>query len=540
MITGSQSLMYIPSHDIFLLIASLIIIMFTAETSDEDINKALNRLCRAYEMPAVLDPAKAVTTSHTDVSKYRQLMFPNNMYSDDIFEDRPRSLKQQPPAIVGQTIMNNSGIPLNLISKMPSYQWNFRHEDDHKSYHYIHGHRHHKGKNILNGLGTESISSLAGTSANSNALNSRMIRLPIQSNSASSDKTTEWSAMNGLPLYNKKILETEIRCLNMDKVEKKIPITNVAYFSDTFNKTIDDTEYVHSQVITNKFMGNKRIMRNYQWMLYYNRMTGGKRLEENPALRYGQNSIVDVETVEDFRLQREKRKQKFLECRKLKAEIASRRRFREQSRQKRLAARRIRPKKEHDGNKNSASNFGEFFSTEGLMEEDVAKSNDNEKKNNNKGEQDVQEILRPLSAEEREQEKKENEDEDEDKALESQIPEFEDEIRLDEDNISSTVDDKKKKLVLSVEKANNELRCVSLPISDDTRELIIEKEFSSDDPELLAIQRKLYGIPAANHLEQQVSEFGEILRSKRVLIKRVPNPNALGYCNIRRRKPKFL
>ncbi|KAF6010318.1 hypothetical protein HII13_003092 [Brettanomyces bruxellensis] len=512
--------------------------MFNANTNDEDVNMSLNRLCRAYEMPAIFDPAKAVTTSYTDVNKYRQLMFPNNMYSDDIFEDRPQSSKQQPPAIVGQSIANNSGIPLNLISKMPSYQWNFRHEDDHKSYHYIHSHRHHKGKNILNGLGTESISSLAGTSANSNALNSRMIRLPIQSNSASGNITSEWSAMNGLPLYNKGILETEIRCLNMDKVEKKIPVTNVAYFSDTFNKTIDDTEYVHSQVITNKFMNNKRIMRNYQWMLYYNRMTGGKRLEENPALRYGQNSIVNVQTVEDFRLQREKRKQKFLKFRKIKAEIASRKRFREQNRQKRLAARRIKPKKEHDGSNDAASNFGEFFSTAGLMEEDAVKNKDGLA--NSKHEKEEQEILRPLSAEEQQQEKEEKEEEEKDKALESQIPEFEDEISLDEDDVSSTTGDDKNKQVMPTEELKSEVRGISLPVADDSRELIIEKDFSSDDPELLAIQRKLYGIPAANHLEQQVSEFSEILRSKRVLIKRVPNPNAIGYCNIRRRKPVFL
>lgn len=343
--------------------------------------------------------------------------------------------------------------------------------------------------------------------------------------------------MNGLPLYNKGILETEIRCLNMDKVEKKIPVTNVAYFSDTFNKTIDDTEYVHSQVITNKFMNNKRIMRNYQWMLYYNQMTGGKRLEENPALRYGQNSIVNVQTVEDFRLQREKRKQQFLKFRKIKAEIASRKRFREQNRQKRLAARRIKPKKEH-GSNDAASNFGEFFSTAGLMEEDAVKNKDGLA--NSKHEKEEQEILRPLSAEEQQQEKEEKEEEEKDKALESQIPEFEDEISLDEDDVSSTTGDDKNKQVMPTEELKSEVRGISLPVADDSRELIIEKDFSSDDPELLAIQRKLYGIPAANHLEQQVSEFSEILRSKRVLIKRVPNPNAIGYCNIRRRKPAFL
>ncbi|QPG73249.1 hypothetical protein FOA43_000557 [Brettanomyces nanus] len=478
--------------------------MFSAETTDKDVEDKLKLVCKVYQLPAVLDPSKAVLDSTVSVENYQKSIFPSNIYSDEFMSERSSAHPQPATMVVGQSIANNSGIPLNSINKLPSYQWSFKHEDDHKSHHYGHSHHHHKGKNILNGLGTsESISLLGGTFFNSTALNSRLIRLPVMNES---NRYKKRSILNGLPYYDKSIIDKQIRAMNIEKVKLKLPVANASHFSASFNETVDDVEYLHGEVILNQFMNNKRIMRDYQWMLYYLNRFGGKNLTENGELKFGRNKIVSVKTWKQFEKWTMKRQEKFKEMHKIRMEIAEKRHHRKEANMKRLTdkarVKEIKRNLEEASVDFDVKSSGEFFSTE---------------ESNNNGNADEQQV-EEYTAEEKDEEEK-------DRTMEALLPEFEDEV---------TISDEELEEVEELEDTHSEQ--VSFP----DREIVIERELPVDDPELLKYQRILFGIPSSNQMELQIQNSNGVLQTKRVRVKRVPNPNALGYSNIRHRKPSYL
>ncbi|VEU21974.1 DEKNAAC102980 [Brettanomyces naardenensis] len=483
--------------------------MFSSDTTDKDVQDKLNSVCKVYQLPAVLDTSRAMLESNAKLDNYRKSIFPNNIYSDAFLSERSGPVTQQTPLVIGQSIANNSGVPLNPINKIPSYQWSFKHEDDHKSHHYSHSH--HKGKNMLNGLGTsESISLLGGTVMNSTALNSKLIRLPVRNES---NKFKERSILNGLPYYDKNIIDKQIRVMNLEKAKLKLPVANASYFTKSFNESVDDVEYLHGEVILNQFLNNKRVMRNYQWMLYYLNRLGGRSLEDCPDLKYANNKVVSVKTIKQFQKWMVKKQEKFKELQKMRLKIAERRK-------------RMR-RRQGDG---GADRLGEFFSTEGLND-DKDEREDEEEEEEDAEEEAGAVAVPPVGAEEL---KKEREDEEDDRALEAELPEFEDEVQLSDEEVEDNSDDEN-------EPSSNADRIpppgnIALP----DREIVIEKELSVDDPELIDLQRRLYGIPTSNKLEEQVRQSNGAIQTKRVRVRRVPNPNALGYSNIRHRKPSYL
>ncbi|GMG55906.1 unnamed protein product [Ambrosiozyma monospora] len=202
--------------------------MFPQNTSDYRLKDRLNKVCNSYQLPAILDPQQSVFHSSYSLEAYQAGIFHNptaliDGSSSSLSSSSNSDFLNSPGLIVAQGIVNNSGIPLNPINKIPSYQWSFKHDDsDH--------HHHHKGKNILNGLGTsDSISVLAGVSVNSTALNSKLMRLPIKT---SKNKDNKWSLFNGLPYYSKEIVDKHIRDLNLKKSNaNNSAIFNASHFS---------------------------------------------------------------------------------------------------------------------------------------------------------------------------------------------------------------------------------------------------------------------------------------------------------------------
>lgn len=498
--------------------------MFTSKTTDEDINQKLNRVSSAYELSSVMDPTSSVLAPSTESSQFKESIFPSTMYNDDLYSDRSLLMKQQTRLVMGQGISNNAGIPMNLITKIPSYQWNFKHEDDKKSYHYGH-HSHHKQKHILSELGSESVSSLGATSFNSSALNSLLIRLPLK---AKTDRALKRSILNGLPLYDKDIASKEIRYMNLKKAELKLTGANTSIFSDTLNKTIDDTEYLHGEVIVNSFLTNKRIMRNYQWLVYYLRKMGGKKLETNPDINQGSHKVLSVRRASEFKMFLQKRHEKYVNYQRMRAQIVERRKSREHERQELAESRESRIMKLNSKGTNKSNvvdddkAFGEFFSTSDIIDDtqDNKKSSDSGKVKKEKDSKLHEKATAPLTKEEEATLTKEKEEEEKDATLESTVPEFEDEVVVDDEELGEN------------DKSDEALSA--------NHEIIIEKEFSTEDEDLQNIQRRLFGMSSAARLEQQVKEANGIIKTKRVLYRRIPNSNSLGYCNIRRRKPSYL
>ncbi|GMF06566.1 unnamed protein product [Ambrosiozyma monospora] len=124
--------------------------MFPQDTSDYRLKDRLNKVCNSYQLPAILDPQQSVFHSSYSLEAYQAGIFHNptallDGSSSSLSSSSNSDFLNSPGLIVAQGIVNNSGIPLNPINKIPSYQWSFKHDDsDH--------HHHHKGKNILNGL----------------------------------------------------------------------------------------------------------------------------------------------------------------------------------------------------------------------------------------------------------------------------------------------------------------------------------------------------------------------------------------------------
>ncbi|TID17201.1 hypothetical protein CANINC_004060 [Pichia inconspicua] len=444
------------------------------------LNEKLHRISQIYNLPTVLSDDSLIVNSATTIDNYRTTIIPkhainfnpNNIIDesqDDHIDNNNNNnldLLSNNQVFLGHCIANNGGIPINNLSKIPSYQWGFKHED---------GSNNNNSDISNSGIGNfngNSISSLPGnvTTINSTGLNARMIRLPIINKHINKfDKHNDLitstgklqggkvrSLMNGLPYYDYELIEHQIRSMNLHKkISFKASNTNTSWFSDSLNKTIDDVEYLHGQVILNQFINNKRLIRNYQWIHYWK-----KKL--NTSIDYDiQNE--NLITLKQFNQLLKLRRQKF---EKLMDEKTS------------------------------------------LLKElyDLQKSNNNE------------------------------DDDDKINTIKEKLfkfPETENEIDIF-------------KLFENIEKEEssipnlNSLRFGRNIDYNSSNQLIYEKEYSIDDPELEIIHKKLYDAIKAKQLIQDARSTNGIIHSKIVKLKRSPNPNALGFSNIKSCKPSYL
>ncbi|GAV26716.1 hypothetical protein PMKS-000171 [Pichia membranifaciens] len=424
---------------------------------------------------------------------------------------------RNPTVLVGHGISHNGGVPINNLSKIPSYQWGFKHEDLSSL---------SSSKYILNALGSRdscSISSLAGNmpNINSSGLNSRMVRLPIKNDTSSNlnyydshnglklsgdtiQGGAERSLMNGLPYYNIEMAEQLIRKLNLNKkLGFKASNTNTSWFSDSMNETIDDIEYLHGEVILNQFVNNKRVIRNYQWLLYWNEKLGNKKLID--SLRNKNENVMSYTTYEKLKILRNK---KFRELQQKRSMI-------------RQDMVKLDTAKEEKRN--------EYRVKFGAVPDNLDFLVNGEKSKIAK-EIYGEELLRR---------------EDELIEKENAIPEYEEELEISPSELEeAAVKEKEEAAEDSAATATSKLIPSSRFGGDSEfnkeQEIVLEKQFAIDDPKLLAIQNKLYGVHKSMRLQNEAKNKSGIITSKVVKIKRKPNPNALGFSNIRSCKPSFV
>lgn len=420
---------------------------------------------------------------------------------------------RNPTVLIGHGIGHNGGVPINNLSKIPSYQWGFKHEDNSSS------------KYILNSLGSRdscSISSLAGNmpNINSSGLNSRMVRLPIKNDDCSNVNDydshnglelpnhiiqggEERSLMNGLPYYNIKRVEQLIRKLNLSKkLGFKASNTNTSWFSDTMNETIDDIEYLHGEVILNQFVNNKRVIRNYQWLLYWNEKLGGKKLIDSVE---GKNlKVTSYTTYEKLKILRNKKFRELQQKRSLiRQDMVKLDTAKEEKRNEyRMKFGAIPDNLDSLVNGEKSKVAVEIYGEELLDQED--------------------ELIRKENA----------------------IPEYEEELEVSLSELEE--DEKQEAAANSEDKDTHSSRLLPSsrfggdPEFNKEQEIVLEKEFAIDDPSLINIQNKLYGIHKSMRLQNEAKNKNGIITSKIVKIKRTPNPNALGFSNIRGCKPSFM
>ncbi|ODV85106.1 hypothetical protein CANARDRAFT_7759 [[Candida] arabinofermentans NRRL YB-2248] len=462
--------------------------MFSAGTDDQQLSGKLNKLSNSYQLPVALNKNFVLLHSNYNVDNYRNTLFTSTV---NLNEKSPTvstlDLANQSNLIVGQGISNNAGIPLTSVSKIPSYQWSFKHEDhDHSNQ------IQHKGKNILNGLGTsDSISLLGGTTFNSTALNSKLIRLPLLNEKNQHKKK---SLVNGLPYYDKRIIDKQIRTLNLKKAKLNLSVANSSHFTVQFNESVDDIEYLHGEVILNQFLNNKRLLRNYQWYLYYMEKRGGKKLSDGIDTSFGN---IKCKTVRQFQksLERRHKKQQEIQLRRQKEELERQRMNLEAEKKKQLEEKTM---KDHSKPAEKSTKSDDDSSSDDSSDDDSSED-DSSEESSSEGE-----------AEEKDEDDDEDEDEDE-----------EDEDEEEED-----------------EKSYTRFQLLDIPVNLN-KELIIEKELPIDDKELMEYQNRLFGLQSSFQLKHEAEQTNGIISSKIVRIRRKPNPNALGYSNIRAKKPPY-
>lgn len=467
--------------------------MFSPEVDDRKLEATLNEISNAYQCSTALNPSLAVLECEVKPKDYRDSIFPTNTYNDENLAERAERVTDNQEMMTGQGIANNNGVLMNSLSRIPSYQWSFRHEDDHHStsHHGNNHHSHHK-RYILSGLGPYEGS--VGSSAPSvAALHAKLMRMPIKSEATVGK---ERSIMNGLPYYDKSIVDAEIRALNMEKPVEKIN-HHESMISTNFNDGVDDLEYLHGEVVLNKFLANKRILRDYQWLLYYANRRGGKPLDKSSDLRVVDSKTTSVSSLRQYQEFMRIRHDRLVEAQETRAKIAQRCAAR-------ATAKKIREEShdESDANLDFHDELGDFLSSEAL---------------NDHGKKSDEEAI----------EQREREEEAADKKLEDSLPVFADEI--------------------VVEKSTHNLSTPELPrfapmgpIVNPDREIVIQRELPVDDRELIEYEQQVCGIVESNRLIEQAEQSHGIIRTKRITTKRVPNANALGYSNIRRRRPAFI
>lgn len=447
---------------------------------DKQINEKLQRISQIYKLPHILSDESIIVNASTNLDTYQNLIVPKyaiNFNPNKIIDESQEEYleasfdKMSSDAVVlGHCIINNGGIPINNLSKIPSYQWGFKHEDESSSTSDL-------SNNGLGNFNGNSISSLPGnvTTINSTGLNSRMIRLPILNkhinkfdmhnqrltSSGNVQGGEVRSLMNGLPYYNYQLIEQQIRSMNLHKkVSFKASNTNTSWFSDSLNKTIDDVEYLHGEVILNQFTNNKRVVRNYQWRHYWDKLLHGKKLD------------YDLHREHTMTLK------KFIEMVKLRSD-----KFDRLNSQKQELMKELNELQKMDG-VDGASNHDVHIKVKQIKEQLVL------------------------------------------------LPDTEEELDIFEF-------DDARELAEPVSDASS-LRFGRNAEYNESKQFIYEKEYDLDDQELLQLQIELNGTIKAKKMQSDASTTYGKIKSKIVKIKRTPNPNALGFSNIKYRKPSYL
>ncbi|GMF07090.1 unnamed protein product [[Candida] boidinii] len=77
------------------------------------------------------------------------------------------------------------------------------------------------------------------------------------------------------------------------------------------------------------------------------------------------------------------------------------------------------------------------------------------------------------------------------------------------------------------------------PRRNTTREIIIDEEYPIDNEYLNESVKTMRGIAGIQQMQQQAITTNNIINSRILRTKRVPNANALGYSNIRSKKPSY-
>ncbi|CDK28730.1 unnamed protein product [Kuraishia capsulata CBS 1993] len=234
--------------------------------SGEDYSRVLNDVARMYQLDLSNPSLSMFKSSTNSPEEYHHSIFSGYTESGLSIVDGgiSSSSANLSNVIVGQGIKNNHGIQLASISKIPNYSLGTK-EDVNNSTHHIS----QKGKTILHGLGVSNDASSSGvTSLASNAsLNQQLLKLSVVE---SKDQIPQTRAANGLPFYSKDFVTSTVKMLN-----------KTSY--------VDDVEYLHGCVVLNQFLNSKRMLRDYQWKLYYNDRMGGKgivsKLKETPNLK---------------------------------------------------------------------------------------------------------------------------------------------------------------------------------------------------------------------------------------------------------------
>lgn len=538
------------------------------QADGNSLNRKLHRLSQIYKLPSILNENLTVVTSSTNLDTYKSLILPTHVLTNssdapltsnqDLFEnfhddanlglnsnsdsalngnsaDTSNGSKMGNPAvIIGHCIVHNGGIPINNLSKIPSYQWGFKHEDEtsshslinetfnsnshlnsEKSSNYMINSNLDNLSNIPSGLGAlngNSISTLAGniTTNSSMGLNSRMVRMPIYSSNINSYDSNNYlkvkeadgtiiqggsfrSLMNGLPYFNHEQVDQKIRNLNLiKKLNFKASNTNTSWFSEAVNQTIDDIEYLHGEVILNQFVNNKRVIRNYQWLLYWDKKINGNTLNDELYERY-QNQKLTIMTVKDFKKLVDLRRKKFLGL---------------------LKEKQVLVEKLNNVKITKAEKLRDYKLAHNSVSNDIPK-----------------EVAAQIYGEDLLSREKELNDQI------SKVPESEQELEfspLDVANIETTDGE------ITVKNIAESSRFRSNLEFNESQEIIYERELPINDSLLIKYQNQLYGVRKSLKMQNDVKSKHGIITSKIVKIKKSPNPNALGFSNIRRRKPSFL
>lgn len=515
--------------------------------NDGRVSRKLHRISQLYQIQPSLHGESAVIHSFSDLSSYKSLILPSSQsvttsaYDDGKIEevDFKNNNPKNPTIIIGHCLVNNGGIPINNLSKIPSYQWGFKHEDELQSDLSAEINENQSSLGSFNGT---SVSSLARnvTSNTSMGLNSRMVRLPIKNSNSENVNLFDISnykpingiiqggecrsLMNGLPYYNLKDVEKIIRDLNLTKkLNFKASNTNTSWFSDTLNSTIDEIEYLHGEVILNQFINNKRLIRNYQWLIYLTNIKTTSILNDQNNANINNNEVKKFYTMKDFKKWLRLKTLKFNELQKEKNQLLA------QLEQIKLSKQTKR------------SDYKLKFSKlpQNLSDDEIAIYDYNENYSTQSNGKDNLNLAIQVYGEElinRERELKK-------KLL--KIPEFLEEVDIadltdDHDDENDSRKNSENNNNIPASEVPKFTRFNSNKSYNENHEYIIEREIPIDDPKLMDLQTKLYGHQRAQKLQNEVYSRNGLIKSKVVKFRRTPNPNGLGFSNIRNRKPSYL
>ncbi|OUT20597.1 hypothetical protein CAS74_004260 [Pichia kudriavzevii] len=482
--------------------------------NDGRVSRKLHRISQLYQIQPSLHGESAVIHSFSDLSSYKSLILPSSQsVTTSAYDDEPnynhRSLSS-----------NNGGIPINNLSKIPSYQWGFKHEDELQSDLSAEINENQSSLGSFNGT---SVSSLARnvTSNTSMGLNSRMVRLPIKNSNSENVNLFDISnykpingviqggecrsLMNGLPYYNLKDVEKIIRDLNLTKkLNFKASNTNTSWFSDTLNSTIDEIEYLHGEVILNQFINNKRLIRNYQWLIYLTNIKTTSILNDQNNANINNNEVKKFYTMKDFKKWLRLKTLKFNELQKEKNQLLAQLEQIKLSKQTKRSDYKLKfsklPQNLSD-DEIDIYDYNENYSTQS-----------NGKDNLNLA---IQVYGEELINRERELRKK---------LL--KIPEFLEEVDIadltdDHDDENDSRKNSENNNNIPASEVPKFTRFNSNKSYNENHEYIIEREIPIDDPKLMDLQTKLYGHQRAQKLQNEVYSRNGLIKSKNSQSKRL-------------------